>query len=272
MSKHLLYHVFPVTGNGIWQWNVAELKKRLPLFDGKRVCAIVTQKTRPLFMQRTNSQVQRDFVRVPLITDPAEMVIEELKSHGFEFIVKENDPNLGEVNTFEELFSRVQDYRRPDDCTLYAHARSVTRTKYFPTFRHTELLYETMLDYWPLVEEELQMHPTVGSFLIFGEGWPADSESQWHYSGSWFWFKNTYLFNQPDWKRIDNFWSGIESYPSLHFTESEASTVFLEGDLSLQMYMPDKLADINAKFKLWKAENINKRTDFSFPESFCPVI
>src|SRR4051812_40261376 len=107
MSRHLLYHVMPIAGNGIWQWNLKHLCQRLPLFDGQRTCAVVTQHTKVPY---TGKARPRDCVRAPLITDAAEKVIEVLKPHGFKFVVMRNDPNLGEVKTLYPLMKTVKRY------------------------------------------------------------------------------------------------------------------------------------------------------------------
>jgi hypothetical protein len=124
------------------------------------------------------------------------------------------------------------------------------------------VLYETLLDHWPVVEDGLARHPVTGSFQKCGETWPTQyTGSQWHYSGSWFWVRNRELFAK-DWRRIDRFWSGIEPYPSVHFGD-EAGCVFLKDgarsmDLYDQAYWSRVVEPALAQFR---DANVSRRTE-----------
>ena len=60
-------------------------------------------------------------------------------------------------------------------------------------------MYIVYFDYWPLVEKHLSTKPITGAFKKLGPGWSAEmAKSDWHYSGSWFWFRNSELFAR-DW-------------------------------------------------------------------------
>ena len=254
----------PVANNGIWQWNIKMLKPRLPLFDGERVCAIVTQ---PEKREYTGTARPRDIFRAPLITDPPEEVMKELDGYNFKFIVMKNDPNLGEVKTLYPLMKHVKKWQRHDDYTLWAHAKGTTRFWQHPAISWAEMQYESYMDYWPVVEKKLRYSAVAGSFLKWGRGWmDHESMSEWHYSGSWAWFKNKLLFQKPDWWKIDRFWSGIEAYWSLHFGEDEVACIFKEGACGpggLIMYDPETMKNTIKHFRLWKDCHAHERTDLS---------
>lgn len=40
--RHLIYHIYPRRGNGVWKWNVEQLLKRIEQFDGIRSIGVVT--------------------------------------------------------------------------------------------------------------------------------------------------------------------------------------------------------------------------------------
>jgi hypothetical protein len=207
--RHLLYHCAPMTGNGTWQRNIQQLMRRAPLWNGRRTVAVV----RGAGMDSIDT-VRAEFAR---------------NSFKAEFIEADNQPNLREVVTHHMLFETVKEFASdPAHATLYAHAKGVSRPVSHPTHTWTEALYETMCDYWQFVDSLLRTHPVAGSFKKIGRGWPGnESLSDWHYSGSWFWFRNSELFSR-DWTRIDKFWSGIEPYPSLHFCIADAGCVFYQ--------------------------------------------
>ena len=208
--KHLLFHMYPRKGS-YWTWHCQKLLEYNSLFTGKRVIAIAVDNT----------------------TDTAKAVKEALKGFDCEFIEVNNHPDLREVVTHLPLFTRLTNHISPEDVTLYAHSKGVTNTTWPDGGRAirlwTEVLYETLLDYWPVVHDLLTKYPIVGSLKRRGHYWP-ESSSSWHYSGSWFWFRNRDLYRR-DWSKIDRFFSGIEPYPSLHFADSEAGVVF--GDLMI---------------------------------------
>lgn len=239
--RNLLYHIYPThagRAKGIWQWNVDQLLRRIDLFNGKRVVAIVTDKT----------------------TDPVDQVKTAFRGTVTEFIELPNNPNLREVVTHEALFSRVQT-SDPSHVTLYAHAKG---GRHGFAAEHgtspqlwTDMLYQSMLDYWPLVEERLTQFPVAGSFKKVGHGFQG-SRSQWHYSGSWFWFRNADLFAR-DWRRIDRIRFGIEPYPSLHFSTDEAGLIFKDGTVSgprkLDMFEWTYCQLVLKEFEAWKQAN-----------------
>jgi hypothetical protein len=261
MVRHLLYHVYPVAGNGVWRWNLDNLIKRLPLFDGVRAAAVATNPPGKMGEFTSNTIGHTPYGNyIPDYTDSAEEVVELLRPHGFKFHVTRNDANLREVKTFEPLFYNVMNYRG-NDMTLYAHAKGVCRPFGDIVMTWTRVLYEAMLDYWPVVENSLCSHPVAGCFKKVGMGWPAtQSLSTWHYSGSWFWFRNADLFAK-NWRRIDKFWSGIEPYPSLHFSESEAGVVFGQGTIeTLNLYNPATWTRIGSEWEQWKQENMKNRS------------
>jgi hypothetical protein len=214
-TRHLLYHVYPRRGSA-WRTRLLALRERMELFNGKRLVAIATDGT----------------------TEAAPMVEDALAGLGCEFIRVRNNPERREVESFLPLFERLQEIQGPEHCTLFAQAKGVSRIGQEHVQTWTQAIEELYLDYWPVVEGLLTKYPVAGSFKKVGRGWSdSESKSTWHYSGSWFWVRNDRLFAKPDWRRIDQFWSGIEPYPSLHFHEREAGCIFLSASVpQLNLY------------------------------------
>ncbi len=189
-----------------------QLRRRIGLFNGRRVVAVAT-----------------DAWCSPL-TD----VYRVLDGMNVEVVEFQNDPNLREVRTFEALYERVETLD-PDHVTFWGHGKSVWQA-WGAIPQWAEAMYETYLDYWPLVRRVLTQFPVAGSFKRHIAGWPPGNDprypqgsaSQWHYSGSFLWFRNRDLFGKPDWRRIEPFYSGIEPWPSLHFRDEEAGVLFYE--------------------------------------------
>jgi hypothetical protein len=219
--RNLLMHVCPIAGNGVWQRVVSLVLRRIKLFNGRRVVAIVTGSAGEPPPGPTNA----DGWRVDGTLDPPEHVMDAFAGAVHEFVVVPNDPALREVTTYEELFGRVET-TSPRQVTLYCHAKGVTRPPDHIAHDWTRLLVETNLDYWPWIERLLREYPCAASFLRYIKAW-RESPSEWHPSGSWWWFRNRDWFLHEDWRtRIDRFWSGIEGVASRFFTAEQVGPIF----------------------------------------------
>jgi len=241
--RNLLYHVYPIRSS-IWQWNVGQLLRRINLFNGRRVVKIATDHR----------------------TDSARDVKDLFAGRVHEFVEVPNRPDESEMNGFEDFFARVET-TAAGHVTLYAHAKGVNRMGADHIRAWVEILYETYLDYWPLVEQRLQRYPVVGSLKRLGQpdGWPQQSD--WHYSGSWLWFRNRDLFARPNWREADRRRIGIELYPSQHFTRAEAGVLFHESPLSREsligLYDPRYVTGtILPALEAWRAEHAAERKDW----------
>jgi hypothetical protein len=228
---HLLYHVYPRRGSR-WRERVTRLRDRLGLFNGRKLVAVAEDVT----------------------TDSVKEVRDLLP--GCDVFSFPNEPSLREVASFVPLFDRVSDLTGPQDATLYAHAKGVTRPPGATCHRWAEVLEDVMMGHWPAVEKVLASHPVAGCFKKVGRGWAeSESRSEWHYSGSFCWYRNAELFAR-DWKRIDRFWAGIEPYPSLHFTTDEAGCIFYTAPVPrMNLYAPNTWATIEPEYAKWLASN-----------------
>ncbi len=262
MARHLLFYVYPTKGNGEWQRNVDLIKKRLSLFDGLKLCVIIT----PEDNSPTNTGPAA--IGMPTFTmgqnlDTPRSVRSRL-GRGVEYITRPNDPFLREAACIGDLWSKALGKSRSNDYTFYCHAKGVARPAGVVR-EWTEWLYETNLDYWPLVKFLFRTHHTVGAFKRVSLCWPGASTSTWHYSGSFYWIRNSELVKK-DWRRIDPFWGGIESWPSLHFTNEQAGCQFWEfhdGPTSLCLYSDHYRSTLVAPaLELWRKTHADDKTEF----------
>jgi len=235
--RHLLFHVMPIRGNGVWQRNLDQLLQRFHVFNGVRVIAVV----------RDHS------------CDPPEAVQEYVRAVAgdtVQWVVIDNVAHLREVATWGSLWEKVATLE-PGHATFYGHAKGVTRPVNPGVTCHpwAHMLYEVNLDYLPLVELALQAHALAGSFKKIGAGFQGSSSS-WHYSGTFFWARNRDVFTR-DWKRIDQAWWGTEAWPGVHFRPEEAACLFHEGTVPrLNMYSMGYLRDVvEPEYEKWKSEN-----------------
>jgi hypothetical protein len=224
--RHLAYFVYPAAHNKgeIWRWNIARLKRRLSLFNGRRIVGIATDGS----------------------TEPAAAVREILAGCGCEFIEKCNDPALKEVTLYADLLAHLSDCTGPEHAFFYGHAKGVTSRGWSAAQGNrrgvrqwTEALYETCLDYWPAVARLLEHYPVAGPFKRVGYRFndaPAPKRCSWHYSGSFRWHRCADLFAR-DWRNVQPHWCGGEMQPGELFRADEAACIMGEfQDYGLALY------------------------------------
>lgn len=241
--RHLAYHVAPFSGNGVWRRNVEQLVKRIDLFNGSRIVAVVTGQG----------------------LDPPDAVRRAFAGSVEDFVVLPNVASLGEVVTFLPMMERQP--AAPHDATFYAHAKGVRRPGEPAVHRWADLMYETCLDYWPLVERLLLDHAMAGSFKKVGMGFGGGSRSSWHYSGTFFWVRNSAVLADQRWRAVDQQWAGVEAWPGVHVAADDAACVFHEGTVpSLNMYSEAyQRAVVEPQYASWKRQNEGEKLCVYWP-------
>ena len=226
-------------GNGVWAWNVGQLLGRIEVFTGRRVVAITTGPG----------------------LDPPDAVKALFAGTVHEFIEVPNDPALREVASFEPLFSRVAN-DDPNQITFFGHAKGVTKdvgggSAVFPW---VSILYESCLDYLPLVESVLTDYAFAGSLRKLGRCFDSRGMGNWHYAGSFCWMRNCKVFGE-HWRTIDPTWWGIEAWPSVHFGPDEAGLLFHEAQADrMEPYLWEYLTTtLQPEFARWKTLHARHR-------------
>jgi hypothetical protein len=223
--RHLIYHIWPKKGNGIWQWNVAELLKRIDQFDGTRTIAVVSD--------------------VDGTTDSFEDVQRVFEGHRVDtWLPLRNDPALGEVVTFKAMLDKLP--RDPFSITFYGHAKGTSyddgRTRDW-----ADMMYQACLDDTHYVDEMLKLSAMAGAFT--NTQWPGNTHN-WHYSGTFYWFKNADVFSRK-WDDIRQTRWGAELWPGDLFALSEVGCLF--GPNCDRMYNYGIRDHMKSLFAEWKA-------------------
>jgi hypothetical protein len=201
--RHLAYHVYPVSP--AWLWNLDQLRRRMGLFNGLRLVAAATGPE----------------------TATADQVRSELAGLDVEVVEVPNSNVLREMQTYPMLLSRLERYHGSADVTFYGHAKGVTSESWAPAARRwSSAMYEALLDHWPAVQRELFGHCSVG---IFRRHWrhAHAGRSNWHYSGSFRWTRNTDLYARA-WQEMEVNWTGSETHPGMLFNLLESSCLYGE--------------------------------------------
>lgn len=213
MLHHLLYHVTPL---GNWEWNLAQLCRRAHVFDGQRVIAIAQGETADGKKLLSHHDVKRHL--------PGDCRI----------VLTENDPVLRETASLSSLLDKLAGSQQArEGITFYGHTKGTSRQSEPLKMREaiklwTEVMYARNLDYMAEVEADLEKHSCTGCFKRYGRFGHFPKNSLWHYSGTFFWFRNKDLFAR-DWRNVPQQRYGAEAYLSTLFTAEEAGCVFGDG-------------------------------------------
>lgn len=238
LPRHLLFHIWPrKLSQGTWQRNLDQLKQRWPLFTGKKVIAVATSPD----------------------SHSLEAVQEYMRDYQCEWVHVENDHTLREVKTFLALFEQVEGL---PGYTFYGQGKGVTKpvNRGVSIHRWTSAMYELLLDYWPLVEQQFKQYHTVGAFKKSVNGAFHGSSSTWHYSGSFCWFKNDELWRR-NWRDIERVWFGIESYPSMIYSRDESACIFHCRDKQFSLYNLKYWQQVEGELEAWRREQAKHRLD-----------
>lgn len=229
--KHLLYFIYPLR-NGEWEWNVEQLLRRVDQFDGVRACAIAT---------RGN--------KIEAVDDP--LAVEAvLKPHGFKCLRVLNRRAIGEVVGWRPLWGLVPD----DGYTFYGHAKGVTKPQH-PTEREwASIMYETLLDYPEIVEDQLDRFPVTGSLKCVGTPFRYIPTSTWHYSGSFCWSRNADAKRLGIPKLCPRKYAGTEAVWGMALAPRESGCVFhSDTQERMNMYSPLYMSKtVRPAYNMWK--------------------
>lgn len=220
-KRHLLYHLWPVRGQ-TWRWNVAQLLQRIELFNGRRIVAVVSDER----------------------TDDIAEVHAAFAGHGITFIERPNGP-CGESDTFPLMLAEMA-REHPDDLSFYAHAKGVKYEPQWPPAvrRWAEVQYAVALDRWPEVRAHLERHAMTGLLRRMGRYANHGHVGDWHYSGTFFWFRHDAVFRRA-WQAVPRFYGGVEAWPGMLFAPEETSCLLLDG-------LSERLRDLPYHERFWQ--------------------
>jgi hypothetical protein len=214
LIRNLICHMYPRTAGQKWRRTVEHLAARALLFNGRRIVAIARDQE----------------------CDPAADVRDAFWRAGFdaEFLEVPNDNVVGEVATFPEMLARVAS-TDPGAITFYCHSKGST----WPQASHSshewaDVMFAANLDYPELVARALSTAAFAGAFRSDR----ALHSAPWHYSGTFFWFRNDVVFAGGRWRAVDQKYGGIEAWPGLQCPAVDQSAcLFL--DHCPDLYQPE---------------------------------
>ncbi len=219
VTRNLLMFLYPVRGPE-WRRNLSIVLSRLPIFDGKRVFAIATDNS----------------------TDSFETVAAELAAHRCEVLHFGNRRDIGEVVAFKTLLERVKSTDQ-NEITYYCHAKGVTKqTNAFLPWIHrwTDAMHEVLLDGVDDVETVLNKVTFAGAFRAKSAQFPngLTSSFNWHFPGTFFWFRNNPIFTGDRWFKVDEKYWGSEAWPGTQCPVDHSACLLLDDVKLAALYTP----------------------------------
>jgi hypothetical protein len=236
-KRNLICFLLPVAGNDNWKWNLRRLAKRVDLFNGKKVLAIAFDDTDRVEGRQTK-------------TVNADDVILYSECIGIKWDRIEAFPNsatIGEAVAFKWLLESVKS-TEPNEVTYYCHGKGVTRPEFPITLRWAEQQHHVCLDDWASVQNALERFSMCGAFRQFGAHVLPDNH-RWHYSGTFFWFRNDDVFNNLKWNQIDQVYFGVEAWPGKMFQPEHSACIF--GDNTQSPYLQSTWDNIAKDIEIW---------------------
>lgn len=242
-KRHLAYHLLPV--KGLWKRHVDELRRRWDLFDGTKTIAVMCQAGSAT---RTHGGEEGKAFEL----DNPRAVKDYLPSGRCEVVLLPNSTELREVQSWVPLWTRAVGKADPEDAIFYGHSKGVTRQHPpgSPVELWTDALHKLHLDHWPRVERSLRRYPITGAFLKSGQAFP-DSQSSWHYSGSFFWVRADDMADRP-WRNIEQTWCGNEAWPGIAYPERDAGCFFHRASIHANLYDHATWEAILLEYERWK--------------------
>lgn len=202
----LLYHVYPSPATDEWRRNLAQLRRRLHIFNGQRLVGVVTG---------------------PGLAPPSE--VGEYLDWQAEICHVPNDPPSDAASVLR-LLPRLAESAR-DDAIFVGHTKGagypagpLPDGKDRAAVRWwRNAMYHVLLDRIDEVRDALRTHPAVGAFqIIHPPHQPWIGTHGWHFSGSFYWLHGPALFAR-DWRGalVHDRYAG-EALPGRLFRADEA--------------------------------------------------
>jgi len=189
LKKNLCYYIYPIK-NSIWPFHIEQLKRYLHVFNGKKIITIATDEN-SVSAEEVQKALGRDDITWRLIR---------------------NDKVLWETAAFIGMLKLVESLD-PNEFTFYAHAKGVRRPDW--AIENARIWSGTMyflnLSSISLMERICATHDALGCYRHQVNHCGSD----WHYSGTYFWFRNSAVFSG-NWTQIIQHLYGVEGWIGQH--------------------------------------------------------
>jgi hypothetical protein len=215
-TRNLICHLYPHKSNDAATRNLTELCKRWHLFNGKKIIALAHD-----HMTLNHRTIKK------LLPPDAEI-----------FLVL-NDTRLREAASFPLLLRQVQSHDE-HTATFYCHGKGTSQTHNGNPQTRLAItywairMYHHLLDDWDAVNDALRTKSCAGIYKIDytntdrgGMTSPTGGPwGEWHYAGSFFWFRHDHIFRNPKWSMIPDDSYAAEAWLGTFIDSDSAATLY----------------------------------------------
>lgn len=225
LRRNLIMYIFPMRGPrghvAEWRRNLHQVLSRIDLFDGQRVFAVAVDHS----------------------TDDIEAVAAELAGVRCEVLEFGNRRELGEVVAFQRLLERIRS-EASNEISYYCHAKGASK-QHSPQIasirRWADSMHEVLLDGVDAVELALNTKVFAGAFRAVSAQFPSGliPAHNWHYPGTFFWFRNDVIFSGDKWDKISQEYWGSEAWPGTQAPLNQSACLLLDRVGLATLYSPE---------------------------------
>jgi hypothetical protein len=206
---NLIYHVYPNTANDVWLRNVRQLRRRMGIFNGRKIVAVATG---------------------PGLAD-LDQVRQAIDWPEVEYLAVPNDPEIGEVASFSKLLAAVRT-KDPCEASFYGHTKGSANGRHDPRAIETwrNAMYATLLDAPDQVKDALRRFACVGCLKKVHPNTCAFPSmvpwAHWHFCGTYFWFRHDRVFGDARWSCVPYDYWGAEMWLGGFLDAAEACSLY----------------------------------------------
>ncbi len=178
-----------------------------------------------------------------------------------EFIIRRNNRELQEVESFRPMLARVRS-TDADEFTTYVHCKGCTQPDGHASHLWCDGMAAANLDYPQLVECAFKSGDgrvnICGAFRSHGL-WSFPGYHNWHFAGTWFTFRHSRIFaghdvgDGLDWRNIHQNFMGVEAWPGV-IPLAESACLFYDNANTAHLYSNEFWRDnITPAMENWRA-------------------
>lgn len=209
-TRNLIFHCSPFDSSDVWERNLSQLRRRWHVFNGKKIVSV-----------STGGGMERPRAVRKLLPDPE-----------IEWLEFPNDHLMREATSFYPMLRLLTP--AANEATFYAHAKGVTRAasdRRITDWRNQ--MYAHLLDRSDECMKLLLSRPCVGTYRVVNlplggmDFLARDLRAQsWHYSGTFFWFRNKDVLGHPNAFKVPMSGYAVEFYLSFLFSAEQSACIY----------------------------------------------
>lgn len=264
-KRHLVYHILPVSGNGVWRKGIDQLRSRWNLFTGRKIFSVATGGISTERVDKTEG-INMKGRKLPL--DHPGIVKNYLPSDA-ELHVVNNDIHRWELAGWDVTWPNLFETAAENDVVWYGHAKGSTRKVESPCQVWADLLYRITLDHWSVTEKILKSYPLAGALRRLGKHFPPPNhESHWHYAGNFWWAKIDVLKQKmKEFSHTLINGHSAEAWFGSAYHPKDAGDIFSIPQQAGFLYMPKEVTHVSSAYSNWLATHIPES-----PYTFSPKL